>query len=166
MKPQAKVLVQKGVIQITAFVVIKASQEEVWEILKFPGKIDTFHPLVKSSYTIGESQTGLGVKRRCELSPMGVMEEKVIEWEEGKSFTAEVQGGKMLPPYRFMRGQIKLESSGKFTKATFAFTYQLKFGWLGRIMDQLLVRPQFKKAPPQYVSGLKNYAERQTVRHG
>ena len=82
-----------------------------------------------------------------------------MEWNEGTSITMEVIGGKMLPPYLFMRGHIKLSGMGDQTKVRFTLSYMLKYGVVGRIMNVLLIKPQFKKAPPKYVEGLKNYVE-------
>ncbi|KJD31196.1 hypothetical protein PW52_16775 [Tamlana sedimentorum] len=150
---------EKGVTIITSEVEINASREKVWKVLSLIGEIEKFHPLVKKSEAISHIKSGLGAKRHCELLPMGQMEEEVVEWREGKSFVLEVVGGKMLPPYRFMKGRIDLVELDEKTKVTFLFSYQLKYGILGRMMNALVIRPQFKKAPPKYVNGLKEYVE-------
>ncbi|MEM9858759.1 MAG: SRPBCC family protein [Bacteroidota bacterium] len=138
---------------------IRACIEEVWRILKFPGKIDTFHPLVKRSYLISNQTQGVGVKRHCDLLPMGAMDEVITSWNEGKSFTTKVVGGRMLPPFVFMKGTIRLDEDNQHTRATFTLSYKLKFGNLGRLMNFLLIKPQFKSAPRKYVEGLKSYVE-------
>lgn len=148
-----------GVTVITSKELINASKEKVWDALKMIGEIEKFHPLVKKSHTTTDLPGGMGAKRHCTLLPMGQMEEEVVLWNEETSFEMVVVGGKMLPPYRFMKGRVDLaELEGK-TELTFAFSYQLKFGVFGRLMDSFLIRPQFKKGPPQYVTGLKNFVE-------
>ena len=149
----------KGVTTLKGEAVINATKDRVWQELKEIGAIQNFHPLIQKSYVTTEAESGLGAKRTCELLPMGQMLEEVVEWNEGNSFTMEVIGGKMLPPYRFMTGQIELTESGGCTNVRFTFLYQLKFGVLGRLMNVLMIKPQFKKAPPKYVEGLKNYVE-------
>lgn len=149
----------KGVTTLRAEVVINTTKDQVWQELKEIGSIQNFHPLIKKSYTTTEVKSGLGARRTCELLPMGQMLEEVVEWNEGSSFTMEVIGGKMLPPYRFMRGQIELTETKDCTNVCFTFSYQLKFGILGRLMNLLMIKPQFKKAPPKYVQGLKSYIE-------
>ncbi len=144
--------------QLTASTIINASKENVWNVLKEFGNIAAFHPLVKYSVNTNET-TGLGARRHCDLLPMGAMEEEITAWEEGVSFTADVVGGKMLPPCHFMTGQLELEKSGNQTKVNFTLSYQMKYGVLGRIMNAIMIKPQFKKAPHQYVNGLKNYIE-------
>lgn len=150
---------EKGATNISAEIEIDRSKKEVWQVLNEIGAIQNFHPLIKKSYATTELKSGMGAKRTCELLPMGQMIEEVVEWDEGHSFTLEVVGGKMLPPYRFMRGTIKLVDLGTRTKVSFTFSYQLKFGVLGRMMNVLMIKPQFKKAPPKYVGGLKSYVE-------
>ena len=153
--------IKNGVTIITSEIEINAPKSTIWSVLKDIGEIEKFHPLVKKSKTISDALSGPGAKRHCTLSPMGQMVEQVVEWNEGNAFVLEVVGGKMLPPYRFMRGRIELEALNEKTKVTFSFSYRLKYGFLGKAMDFLLIRPQFKKAPPKYVAGLKEYVERQ-----
>ena len=150
---------EDGVTIITSEIEINASKEKIWHVLKLIGEIDKFHPLVKKSNAISTIKSGIGAKRHCELLPMGEMVEEAVEWIEGKSFVLEVKNGKMLPPYHFMKGKMDLIESGEQTKVLFSFSYRLKYGILGRLMNALLIRPQFKKAPPKYVSGLKEYVE-------
>lgn len=150
-----------GITSISVSLIIGAPKDKVWNALKFVGEIDKFHPMVKKSYPISDKKSGLDTIRHCDLLPMGQMKEKVVEWKEGKSITLEVVGGKMLPPYLFMKGKVDLEELGEKTKVEFTFSYQLKYGLLGRLMNALLIKPQFRKAPPKYVSGLKAYVESQ-----
>ncbi len=159
MNKEVKITSSNGITTLTSDIGIEATQNEVWEVLKFPGKVREFHPLIKNSFMTTPNQNGIGAKRHCDLLPMGAMDEVITEWEEGKSITIEVTGGKMLPPHHFMKGRFVLESRGQYTLVTFSFSYKLKFGPLGKIMDVLFIRSQFKKAPPQYVEGLKAYVE-------
>ncbi len=46
-------------------------------------------------------------------------------------------------------------------RSRLALDYELKFGPLGRMMDRLLVRRQFKKVVPAILVGLKRYVERE-----
>lgn len=150
---------EKGVTIITSEIEIDKPKEKVWGVLSIIGEIDKFHPLVKKSCATTGIISGLGARRHCELLPMGQMEEEVVELIEGKTIVMEVVGGKMLPPYRFMKGRIDLMEINNRTRVTFSFSYQLKYGVLGWLINVLLIKPQFKKAPSKYVKGLKNYVE-------
>ena len=39
------------------------------------------------------------------------------------------------------------------------FEYGMKFGFVGALMDRLMVKKQFSKAIPGILAGLKHYAE-------
>ena len=167
MNPSVQVKSDQNGTKLIATTIIDAPQTAVWDILKYPGKVAKFHPLIKKSYMTTEAQNGMGAKRHCDLLPMGEFNEVITEWEEGNAFTIEVTDGKMLPPHHFMKGRFALEKREAKTLVTFSFSYRLKYGLLGKVMDVLFVRPQFKKAPPQYVIGLKRYVEqRQTTSAG
>ena len=150
---------EKRVTSISAETEIHARKELVWGALQNIGAIERFHPLVKKSKSLTEKKGGLGAVRSCELLPMGVMQEQVVDWQEGRSFEMEVIGGKMLPPHTFMKGVIALQEQGLSTDVKFTLTYQLKFGILGSLMDALMIRPQFRKGPPKYIDGLKAFVE-------
>ena len=156
---KSEIKTDQGITTITAETTINAPKSEVWAVSSHIGAIANFHPLVKSSKTLTPYGGGLGARRYCELLPLGAMEEEVVEWQEGQSFIMEVVGGKLLPPYKFMRGLIQLEEDDGQSRVRFSFSYQLKFGLLGRLLNHLMIKGEFKKAPPQYVEGLKKYME-------
>ncbi len=160
MGKRAKLSTKNGITILSSTIQINASKDQVWSVISEPGKIDQFHPLVKKSFLLTGQVSGVGATRQCELLPMGVMKETITEWQEGSGFTTQVIGGKMLPPYRQMTGTIELNEAGGRTEAKFTFAYKLKGGILGKLMNALFIRPQFRKAPPKYVSGLKEYVEK------
>ncbi|MEM9833901.1 MAG: SRPBCC family protein [Bacteroidota bacterium] len=158
MNPPVEVSTSQGITTLTSTVEIPVAKQDVWEVLRFPGKVEELHPLIRKSFMTTNAQNGVGAKRHCDLLPMGAMDEVITEWDEGNGFTIKVTGGKMLPPHRSIQGRFALKAlDEERTLVTFSFSYQLKYGLLGLLMDVGLVRPQFRKAPPQYVQGLKNY---------
>jgi ribosome-associated toxin RatA of RatAB toxin-antitoxin module len=153
-----------GTTILSSSVFINRSATDVWNVLQNPGEISSFHPLIKESHMITPQRSGKGARRYCALKPMGVMEEVITRWEEGQIIETEVTGGKMLPPYTFMKGIIELVPiSNQECKVTFTFTYELKFGFLGRLMNIIFIRPQFRSAPVLYTNGLKDFVENQDV---
>ena len=151
---------QKGITTISASILINVPKSKVWNVVKYPANIYQFHPLIKKSAMTTKALSGDNSKRICELKPAGKMLELISNWKEGEAYSTEVIGGKMLPPYKFMRGHLELTTTSDNTcKATFTFSYQLKFGLFGKVMDLLMIRPQFKKAPGKYVLGLKAFVE-------
>ncbi|MCH8269280.1 MAG: SRPBCC family protein [Acidobacteria bacterium] len=138
---------------------IKAPKEKVWAILADLGGIQNFHPGVKKSYYTSETKEGLGASRVCELIPMGKIEESVTEWREGEEITLAIFPKEKAPPFQTAHGRVALRQDGQGTIVTLTVDYALKFGPLGSLMDVLMVRPQFRKAVPGVLAGLKHYAE-------
>lgn len=141
--------------KIKATIQIEATPDTVWQTVKNIGNIADFHPLVKHSHTTNQV-VGIGAERHCTLKPMGKMQEKSM-------ITTEVIGGQCLPPYQLMIGDLRLTEKGQRTEVSFTFSYRLKWGWLGDIMNVVLFKSQFKKGPTQYVKGLKDYIESHSV---
>ncbi len=140
---------------------IDAAKENVWAAIADLGGIEKFHPGVKKSYYLSEQREGVGASRRCELKPFGAVDERAIEWKDGEWITLEIYGGEKAPPFKSAIGVMSVEEVGGATIARLALDYELKFGPLGRMMDRLLVRRQFKKVVPAILVGLKRYVERE-----
>ncbi|MEZ4722169.1 MAG: SRPBCC family protein [Flavobacteriales bacterium] len=148
-----------GGTTIRSTALISRNCNEVWNIVSDPGNIVRFHPLIKHSECISKNKSGIGSERLCKLLPMGEMIEQATEWKEGQGYTMLVKGGKMMPPVKFMKGALSLDHREGRCLVSFEFSYKLKGGFLGALMDRFMIRPQFRKAPPKYVLGLKYYAE-------
>ncbi len=138
---------------------VNASQGKVWEILADIGGIQNYNPGVSKSYSTSESNSGLGASRHCDLLPMGAVEERVIEWNEGSDYKIEIFEGKGVPPFKTAVARITVKSAGNGAVVTMHFEYRMKYGLVGALMDAIMVKPQFSKAIPGILAGLKHHAE-------
>lgn len=138
---------------------INAPKDRVWNIISDLGGVYKYNPSVHKSYYASDTHSGVGADRVCELLPMGKLKESVLEWREGESYRLSVIPLEKAPPLTGAEGGFRLKAEGQSTVAHFEIEYQLKFSWLGRLMDVLLVRPQFSKTVPGILEGLKHYAE-------
>jgi carbon monoxide dehydrogenase subunit G len=138
---------------------INASQQKVWDILADFGGIYKFNPGVSKSYSTSTANGGVGATRHCDLLPAGAVEERIIEWHEGRDYKIEIYKGKGAPPFKTAVGHLKVQPDGSGSKVSMHFHYSLKFGFIGSLMDRLLVKNQFSKAVPGILAGLKHYAE-------
>jgi hypothetical protein len=139
---------------------IDASRETVWRRLADLGGIHQFHPGLSGSHLLGEQAEGIGAQRRCELKGGGHLDEEVVEWANQESLALTITGGKGLPPFVKAGGRFTLsdgESGG--TNVGLALEYQLRFGWVGSLMDRLMVRREFERTVPGILQGLKRRAE-------
>ena len=112
------------------------------------------------SHLLGEQAEGIGAQRRCELKDGGHLDEEVVEWANQESLALTITGGKGLPPFVKAGGRFTLsdgESGG--TDVGLALEYQLRFGWVGSLMDRLMVRREFERTVPGILQGLKRRAE-------
>lgn len=148
---------------------IDAPRSIVWEAIADLGGIQAFHPGVTRSYYTSEQTEGVGASRRCELKPMGSVDERAIDWRPGKSVTLEVKGGPKGPPFKSAQGRMWVDEDGTGTRAGLDFEYELKFGLIGLLLDRLVMRRQFQKMLPAVLRGLKDHlepGERTTSRDG
>jgi uncharacterized membrane protein len=139
---------------------IDAPRETVWRRLADLGGIHEFHPGLRDSGLLGEQPEGIGARRRCELRRGGHLDEQVVEWKDGESLALVITGGKGLPPLVRAGGRFTLrDAQAGGTIVSLTLEYQLRYGWLGSLMDRVLVRREFERTVPGILKGLKNRAE-------
>lgn len=141
---------------------IRATREEVWAAVADLGAIQAFHPGVTRSYYTSERKEGVGASRHCDLKPFGSVEERATEWNEGESFTLEIYDGQRMPPFKVAHGSMTVESNGTGTTARLTLEYEMRYGFLGHVMDRLMVRSRFEKMVPAVLAGLKQHVEKGT----
>jgi carbon monoxide dehydrogenase subunit G len=138
---------------------IDAPRETVWAKIADLGAIQEYHPGVSRSYYTSEEREGIGASRHCDLLPFGEVEERIVEWRSGDSYTFEIYGSKKLPPFVDAGGRFEVSQDGDGTTVRFEIEYDLKFGPFGQLLDRLMVRSQFRKVPRAVLRGLKRRLE-------
>lgn len=119
---------------------IAASAAVVWTLLKDFQHIDAFNPNLSRSFHIGDTPLeGVGAERRCELKDRrNWIEERVVDWRPGESYTVEIYAGTM--PIRDVRTTLAVSPNGAGSRAVMQINYTPKLGVLGQLLDQLLLR--------------------------
>ena len=108
-------------------VIINASKEKVWDILSDFGNVQNLSPGIAKSYLTSTAKNGIGATRHCDFTSMGSqVEEKIVEWENGKSFKIELYDTKNIPMMKGMNAYFELESHKDGTKLSTTFTYHMK----------------------------------------
>ncbi|RMF77086.1 MAG: SRPBCC family protein [Chloroflexi bacterium] len=138
---------------------INAPKARVWEVVADIGAVQRYHPAVAKSWYTTEQRDGVGACRHCDLLPMGTVEERITEWNEGESYTIEIYESSKTPPFDKAVAFISLHEDGEETVVRMEITYTMKFGPLGALMDALMVRKQFSKVVPNLLAGLKHHVE-------
>jgi carbon monoxide dehydrogenase subunit G len=138
---------------------IKAPKEKVWEVVADLGGIQAYHAGVTKSYYTSEQREGVGASRHCDLKPFGSVEERIVEWQDGESYTIDIYDGAKVPPFKEAKGYMSVAEDGAETIVRFSLEYELKLGPLGRLLDRIMVRGRFATVVPTVLGGLKRYLE-------
>ena len=143
-------------IKITKEVEINAPKTKVWSVLADLGAIENYSPSVTKSYSTSENKQGIGASRHCDLLPMGSVEEKIIEWDEGESYKIEIFEGKAIPFKG--TGKFELTENGKSTNVKMTFEPDMGNGIFGKIMG-FMMKEKMNKMITGVVIGLKHHLE-------
>ena len=139
---------------------INAPKTHVWEALADFGGVYKYSPGVIESKSTTEANEGVGAARVCQLAPMGAVEERILTWREGESYSLEIFDGKKVPPFKHAIATISLQSTGpNDTLVNIDFDYALKYGPIGAVMNLMMVRTFLDKGFAGLLAGLKHYAE-------
>ena len=137
---------------------IAAKPEKVWDVLTDLEAVQHYNPGVKQARYNTELRAGVGAGRQCDLVPKGWVKERVTAWEPQKSFTMELYESQW--PLVFMRWRTAITAYGKGTRISQKMEYQVKFGLLGRLLDQLVMRKKLDKTLSEVFTSLKHYIEK------
>ncbi|MFQ5435276.1 MAG: SRPBCC family protein, partial [Anaerolineae bacterium] len=104
---------------------------------------------------------GVGATRHCDLTLFGAsVEERITDWQAGREYAIEIFDGQKSPPFKTAVARLAVRDDGQGgTIVTGEFDYTLKYGPIGYLMDRFMVRPQFEKAFPRLLAGLKHNCE-------
>jgi len=98
----------------------------------------------------------VGTVRGCEVPGFGNVVETVVDWKEGESLTFEVS---TVGPVKktVMTWSVREEDGATITRVKSEL--HTKFGFLGALMDKLVMRRMFKSRMGDTLLGLKHYIE-------
>lgn len=143
--------------RVTKSRVVKASAQQVWNVIGNYTNIHVFHPFVKDVDQLSEGAYGLGASRQCNLYNQSSIVETVTHWEEGRSYT--VQTGDQ-PMFGVTTGTMSVHFIDATTsKVTVDTTYTPKWGVLGKILDLLVLRMGVSYALSRVLKSLQHYME-------
>lgn len=145
---------------IALSITIDAPQDPVWEALADFGGVATWNPSVKSSQLTSEATEGVGITRQCRLAPMGVVRERVVEWDAGRSMAIEIYENDNIPGFRRGLAVITLEPVGPDrTRVSCRMEYTVGLGVVGATANTLGMRRLFHRSLSRLLAGLKYHVE-------
>ena len=98
---------------ISGEVRINAAKDHVWDVLADLSTVQHYNAGVLKAYYTSQAKEGLDAARICEFPQNLTVEEKVIQWREGESYTLSVdfvQG--MKPPIKTLQGTLSVRADG------------------------------------------------------
>ncbi|MEO0601379.1 MAG: SRPBCC family protein [Myxococcota bacterium] len=127
----------------------------VWEVVADIGGIHRFHPAVARSPLTGSQERGVGAERTCHFHDGNHIDERVVAWEEGHSLEVDIVRGSF--PLVRARARFVLEPVPTGTRVTMRMDYKPKFGPVGFVMDQLMMKRQFRGLMARILEGLETH---------
>ncbi len=147
---------------ISKSITITAPKDRVWRALADFGSISTWNPNVSASKLTSPQPGGLGATRQCRLAPMGIIDERIVQWDEERALGIEVYEMQKMPGMREATAAFNLSDEhvdGKQTTVVLTMGYEVGLGVLGSTMNALGMRRQFSNAATGLLAGLKHHVE-------
>lgn len=139
-------------------ITINAPIEKIWEALTDIERLDQYDPTVKKSTAVTPEKKGIGAKRKVDmLDGKNWFEEKVTLFEPNQSLEYELTACSF--PVHKLKHTYNFEKLGNLVKVKQTMKYQMKYGFLGKIMDALMVRKKSDTGIKKFLAGLKEYSE-------
>jgi ribosome-associated toxin RatA of RatAB toxin-antitoxin module len=139
-------------------ITINAPIEKIWEALTDIEKLDKYDPTVKKSTALSQEKYGLGAKRKVDmLDGKNWFEEKVTTFKTNEALTYELTACSF--PVHKLKHTYSFLKIGNQTKVIQVMEYQMKFGFVGKILDILMIRKQSDTGIKKFFTGLKQFIE-------
>lgn len=136
---------------------IQARHDRVWEALADYQNIHRFHPSVETVDQLSSEDRGVGAVRRCNFYDGTSIVEQITDWQEGRSLTVELSEFNF--PFKAAKARISARPDGDDrTEVTFEMEIAPKYGPLGWLMTNVMMRPMMKGMFGKILAGLELHA--------
>lgn len=136
---------------------LDVSATQAWEVIADFKNIQRFHPLVDHVDMLSDNERGVGAIRVCNFYDDTSVAEEVTQWKEGQGYTVELSDFSM--PVKSATATLTIEGTGAGkSDVTFAMEFTPKFGPLGWVMGQVMMRPMMIRVFKQVLAGLEHHA--------
>ena len=137
---------------------IRASREKLWGILSNLEELEKYDPTVLRSVAISTGITGPGAARKVEMKEgKNWFNEKITTWKPGEELSYQLTACSF--PVSSLSHSYTFEEAGEGVRVKQVMDYTVKFGWLGRLMDWLMIEKQTQSGIDKFFDGLKKYSE-------
>lgn len=138
---------------------IKAKKQKVWDALADFGNVYKISSQVLKSHSTSEKKNGVGATRHCDIANMGAqLEERITEWNEGKSMKIDVYKTKNMPMIVNMKAFFSLDEDGDDTVLSGIIEYSMS-NFIGDMMNGIFMRKMNIKGWETFLAGIKLHLE-------
>ena len=133
--------------------------ERIWAALTNIEELEKYDPTVLKSTATTALKSGIGAARKVNMKDgKNWFEEKCTVLKTHDALTYELTACSF--PAHALKHSYSFENmGGGKVKVKQEMQYQMKFGFLGKIMDALMVRKQSDKGIKAFMAGLKAFTE-------
>ncbi|SDR35150.1 SRPBCC family protein [Pseudovibrio sp. Tun.PSC04-5.I4] len=132
---------------------IDAAPDAVWAVLSRYMHIDEFAPQITSVDALTTGDIGLGSKRRNNFANGTSLVEEITAWKPVKGYTVKLSDMAAMP-LNEASSEIRTTPTGGRTRVTWTFDYRVKYGLLGWLMGQTLMKMMMGKIIDGNLKGL------------
>ena len=132
---------------------VDATPDSVWEVLSRYMHIDEFAPQIISVDALTEGEVGLGSKRRNKFANGTSLVEEVTEWKLGSGYSVQLSDMAEMPLHE-ASSEIRITPIDGKSKVTRTFDYRVKYGLLGWLMGQTVMKMMMSKIIDANLQGL------------
>lgn len=119
---------------------IDASPKAIWAILSRFMHIDEFAPQVTSVEAMTTGDNGVGSKRRCHFRNGTSLVEEITDWQPDRGYGVRLSDLSATPLHE-ARAAIRMDPiADNRTRVTWSMDYRMKYGPLGWLMGQTLLK--------------------------
>lgn len=138
---------------------IDVTAERMWEILAQYGDVSQFHAGVVASQSLSgsDSQAAPGCERICHIMDMGLhitLKERIVEYNEGDSYTYEVYEWKNFPLRKMLFGFQILRTHKPYVVLAINIAFRARPAFLTPILAG-----KMRRLAKDVLLGYKHYAE-------
>ena len=135
---------------------ISAAPEAIWSVLGRFMHIDEFAPQVKSVEALTDGENGVGSKRRCHFENGTSVAEEIINWQPNQSYRVKLSEMDAMPLHE-ASAEIAIERlSENRSKINWSMDYRMKYGPLGWLLGQTMMKMMMGKILDGNLKGLSD----------
>ncbi|WP_108816773.1 SRPBCC family protein [Loktanella sp. Alg231-35] len=132
---------------------IDAAPDVVWTVLSRYMQIDEFAPQITSVDALTDGDIGIGSKRRNHFTNGTSVVEEVTAWKPGSGYSVKLSDMAAMPLHE-ANSEIRITPTGGKSKVTWTFDYRVKYGPVGWLMGQTMMKIMMGKIIDANLQGL------------